>query len=255
MIALIDADSLLYKVAFAIEDKVLWNELEIAVGIETEEQLNYYTNIPQCFKTFDTLVSNILMATDCDEELLVFTGSNNFRYFFPISYKAHRQNVRKPLGINEVLEYAKEKYTFKIVEDIEADDYVVWLKTTYPEDYILCAIDKDVLYQTEGTHYNYNQDLEETVKLKDAIKYAYFQTLAGDASDGYKGCPKIGKIKAEKILKDLKTEYEMWQAVVKAYEAQGLEENDALWTMRLANMHQFDGNKINLWNQPTAPVD
>lgn len=34
---------------------------------------------------------------------------------------------------------------------------VVYLKTTHPLQYVLCAIDKDVLYQTEGNHYNYNK--------------------------------------------------------------------------------------------------
>jgi len=27
-----------------------------------------------------------------------------------------------------------------------------------------------------------------------------YQTLVGDAADGYKGCPKVGPVKAEKLL-------------------------------------------------------
>ena len=254
MIALVDADSLLYKVGFAIEERVIWNEMEVLAGLEKEKDESYFTDIEQCYRTLNQLVSNITFATDCDGSVLVFSGSDNFRLSLPTSYKENRKESRKPMGYAEILEYAKQVYNTKTVDGIEADDFVVWLKTQDPENYIVCAIDKDVLYQTVGTHYNYHTDEEVTTKEWDAVKYAYFQTLTGDSSDGYKGCPGIGKVKAEKLLDGLKTELELWQAVVAAYESKGLTEEDALWTMRLANMHQFDGEKIVFWNPP-KPVD
>ena len=246
MIALIDADSLLYKVTFAIEDKVVWNESEAAAGLE-EPVVEYYTNIPKCYTTFDELVSNIVFATDCDEAILVFSGGGNFRYNLPTPYKDNRTDSRKPEGYAELRKYAEENYNTHTPEGMEADDYVVYLKTANPEDYILCAVDKDVLYQTEGTHYNYNKDEEVTVTAEEAVWFAYYQTLTGDTSDGYKGAVGIGPVKAKRILEDCETEEEMWQAVVEAYESVGQTEEDALWTMRLANMHQFNGISIVLW--------
>jgi len=254
MIALVDADSLVYKVGFAIEDRVIWNEMEILVGLEKEKDESYFTDIDQCCRTFDQLVSNVTYATDCDGSVLVFSGANNFRLSLPTSYKENRKESRKPTGFAEILAYAKQVHNTKTVTGIEADDYVVWLKTKNPEDYIVCAMDKDVLYQTVGTHYNYSTDEEVTTKEWDAIKYAYFQTLTGDPSDGYKGCPGIGKVKADKLLDGLKTERELWEAVVTAYESKGLTEEDAVWTMRLANMHQFDGENVNYW-EPPKPVN
>ena len=97
MIALIDADSLLYKVGFAIEDKVIWNEQEVALGLE-EPEIEYYTDIEQCKTTFEQMVDNIVFATDCDSAYLVFSGKGNFRLDLPSSYKENRSETRKPLG-------------------------------------------------------------------------------------------------------------------------------------------------------------
>jgi len=253
MIALVDADSLIYKVGFAIEDKTYWNECEVLAGVEQEKDIVHDTNLTVCYATLDQLVSNIVFATGCDSAKLVFSGGVNFRHSFPISYKANRKESRKPEGFKEILAYTLANYDCHTTDGIEADDYVVHLKTEYPEDYLLCAIDKDVLYQSVGTHYNYGRDEEVTVNEFDAIKYAYFQTLMGDVTDGYKGANGIGKVKAEKLLADCETETEMWKVVIDTYESKGQTADEALWTMRLAQMHQYNGTEIILWNPPEEP--
>jgi len=249
MIALVDADSLLYKAGFAIEDKVVWNEQEVSLGTE-EPEVEYYTDLEVCKGTFDRFVGNILFATDCDKAFLVFSGGGNFRDAIPTSYKENRVNSRKPLGYAELREYAETTYDSHTPQGMEADDYVVHLKTKEPEEYILCAIDKDVLYQTVGTHYNYGRDEEVTVNDFEAVWYAYYQVLTGDTSDGYKGAKNVGPVKAKKILEECENEQEMWQAVVETYESRGQTEEEALHTMQLANMHQFDGENIVLWTPP-----
>jgi 5'-3' exonuclease len=250
MKALIDADSLVYKVCFAIEDKTIWNEFDVEAGKEEELDVTYDTDFDQCISTFDTILDNIMFATDTEDYLLVFSGGDNFRNEFPISYKENRKEVRKPCGYYDTLDYIKTHYNSYTTKGIEADDYVVYQKTNSDEDMILCAIDKDVLYQTVGTHYNYNKDEEVTVTEKEAIRYAYYQTLTGDTSDGYKGCKGIGPAKASKILAGSETEAGWWKAVLDAYEAAGQEAEEALWTMRLANMHQWNGSEVVLWGPP-----
>jgi len=61
------------------------------------------------------------------------------------------------------------------------------------------------------------------------------QTLVGDNADGYKGCPKIGPVKAEKILA-ADNPLSLWDRVVSAYEANGLTFDDALKQARLARI-------------------
>jgi 5'-3' exonuclease len=249
MKALIDADSLLYKVGFAIEEKTIWNEFDVEAGLEDSPDITHDTNIQQCYSTFDVLMDNIMFATDADEALLVFSGGKNFRLDFPVSYKENRKDSRKPLGYKELLQYADDNYDCIITDGIEADDLVVYMKGQ-DDDYTLCAIDKDILYQTIGTHYNYGKDEWITTKEFDAIWFAYYQTLTGDTSDGYKGCKGIGDKRARKILADCKTEKELWDAVVETYLSKDQTEEEAIWTMRLANMHQWNGEEIVLWNPP-----
>lgn len=99
----------------------------------------------------------------------------------------------------------------KIAVGIEADDMVVYLKDNNYDKYILCAIDKDVLYQTEGSHYDYGRETTVTINKDEAIWFAYYQTLSGDATDGYKGCPGIGKVKATKLIEGIYDEVEIME--------------------------------------------
>ena len=249
MLALIDADSLLYKVGFALEEKNFWNEFDIEGGSDESPEITYSIEHEQAQKTFNTLVENIMFATDCDEVLLVFSGGHNFRLNFPIEYKLNRTGSRKPTGYSELLMYVKEHWPTYTTDGIEADDYVVWYYKNH-DDCVLCAIDKDIIYQSVGTHYNYGKDEEVTVDEWEATKYAYFQTLTGDQSDGYKGCRGIGAKRAEALLEDCSDESCLWTKVLEAYEAKGHTYEEALWTMRLANMHQYNGKEIVLWEPP-----
>ena len=261
MVALVDADSLLYKATCVVEETDWWNECEVLAGLETEKDISKSSDLEVCKEVFDKIIDDITEYTGIEDMLLVFTGSDNFRNNNPLGYKEHRKDMEKPLYIEELLQYALINYNSKLCTGYEADDYVVYLKTTFPDDYLLCAIDKDVLYQTVGTHYNYNTGEEVTTTPQEAIYYAYYQTLVGDTSDGYKGCPQIGDKRARKILDDVldsctpwanqqQLEKAYWEAVVKAYESKGLSEWEALHTMRLANMHQLKQGKITLWEPP-----
>lgn len=259
MIALIDADSLIYKVGFSLEDKVIWNELEAFVGEEEIDEPIYYADVIQSKKTISTMIENIMFAVDCDKCELWLTGKDNFRSKLPTDYKLHRQGNRKPELYNELKDYLVSTYNTTVANGYEADDALVMLKTLNPYKYVLCAIDKDVLYQSEGTHYNYSKDEYVTVTKKQAIRYAYYQILVGDASDGYKGCKGIGHVRATKILDEAEKAHKgsqmalkdlYWKAVVTAYESQGQTEDEAELQMQLANMHQLTDKGIVLWVRP-----
>ena len=241
MIALIDADSLLYKVGFALEDSIDW---------DNNDNYSYYSNLQQQFSSIKSTIDSILMATGCDDYELWLTGKGNFRSSNPLTYKANREGMRKPTDFSELFEKVVKNLKANVAEGMEADDMVVYLKTTYPEDYVLCAIDKDVLYQTEGSHYNYGKDTVVEVTADEAKWFAYYQTLAGDVVDGYSGVPGIGDKKARAILADITDERMLWCKVLLTYRSKGLRRSDAINTMRLANMKQYNGSEIVLWNPP-----
>ena len=61
--------------------------------------------------------------------------------------------------------------------------------------------------------------------------------MAGDQTDGYSGIPGIGVKRAAALLdKDGCS----WETVVKAYEAKGLTEEDALLNARLAKILHYE---------------
>lgn len=250
MVALIDADSLLYKIGFAMESKVDW---------DCTDEYDYYSNFDSQVDSLKSKVDNIMRATGCDDYELWLTGSGNFRNDNPLGYKQNRVGVRKPTDFNELKKWMIDNMNTHIAIGIEADDMVVYLKDTNYDKYILCAIDKDVLYQCEGRHYNYGKEVTVSVTAHEAIWFAYYQTLAGDITDGYKGCPGIGDVKAKKILleadnatrlKDMTIDRMYWNFIVSAYEDKGLSEEEAIQTMRLANMKQYNGKEVRLWNPP-----
>lgn len=247
MKALIDADSLLYKACCSVEEKVVWNENEVECGMEEEAVVVYTTDLQAIKQYFDDEIQRIVEATETTEAIVVLTDDNNFRYDNPLGYKENRKSIRRPEGLKELRDYVIHKHRTIIIPNLEADDYVVYMKTKYPNEYVLCAIDKDVLYQTEGVHYHYNDDIEIETTREESIYYAYYQCLVGDVSDGYKGCPGIGHVKATRILNECENEQEMWEATLKCFESKKLDEEYAINMMRLANMHQYNGEEIVLW--------
>jgi len=50
------------------------------------------------------------------------------------------------------------------------------------------------------------------------MRFLYTQVLTGDTVDGYKGCPRIGKVKAEKALRDCSNELEMLEQCYVRYQ-------------------------------------
>lgn len=238
MIALIDGDSLLYKVGFALEDTIDW---------DCDDNHTHYSNFNKQTKSLKELIDAIVKATGCDDYELWITGSGNFRENNPLGYKENRHKLRKPTDFNDLKKWLINNTKCNVANGMEADDMVVYLKDKYFDKYILCAIDKDVLYQTEGNHYNYDKNTTIEVSKDEAIWFAYYQTLVGDVTDGYKGCPSIGDARARKLIDGIYDEKELWKIVVDTYISKGLTGQEAIYTMQLANMKQYNGKEIVLW--------
>jgi DNA polymerase-1 len=79
------------------------------------------------------------------------------------------------------------------------------------------------------------------------------QTLTGDATDGYKGCPGVGPVKAKRILdKAIEEDIDMWDAVVDTFIKAKLSRDEAILQARMAYIlrkDQYDGLDIypKLW--------
>lgn len=189
MVALIDADSLLYRIGFSFEDSTDWGDGSMKTA-----------DVVAAKNAIDAAIDNILFKTGCDSYELWLTGDGNFRYSIVSDYKHNRASNTRPLAYGELWEHLVTKHKAKVAVGYEADDMVVYLKTQNHDDYFLCAIDKDVLYQTAGTHYNYKSGDFVEVSPDEAVRFFYYQLLRGDPVDGYIGCRGVGDKGANTIL-------------------------------------------------------
>jgi len=249
--ALIDADILAYQAAISAEAPVNWGD-----GLWT---LHAFEQDAEAH--FDSILENIEDATKCDNTILAFSDKENWRKAILPTYKANRANVRKPMLLPYLREYAAERHKCFIRDELEGDDVLGILATDdklVPGEKIVCSIDKD--FKTiPGRHYNFNHNEFFFITKALADYHHMIQTLTGDSTDGYSGCPGCGPVKAQKLLEPLSNHefnpHAMWEIVVQAYDKAGLSEDEALVQARVARIcraEDYDRNKrkVNLWQPP-----
>ncbi len=78
------------------------------------------------------------------------------------------------------------------------------------------SIDKD-LFTIPVRQWDFKKNKFITPTPIESTRFLYTQVLTGDTVDGYKGCPKIGKVKASVALKDCTNELEMLEACYVRY--------------------------------------
>lgn len=241
---LIDADGLLYRSAAAAEYEADWGD-DIFVAS---------TNINQAKDMFMSQIEAIERDLEGTESVFVISGSQNFRKQLDPSYKSNRKGVRKPLGYNALVEWLYVQFPNQVVfhDLLEADDYlgILATKPEAPES-IIVSDDKDMM-TIPGKLYRLGN--LSTIDDNQAERYWMLQTLMGDPADGYKGCPGVGPVKAEKILAKPGS---YWENVKREFIKSGLSENDAVLQARLARILRFADwdstlKQPILWEPPQA---
>ena len=214
-VALIDADVIVYRVAFASEE-------------ETEEI---------CFARAKELIFEIVYTElNCDDYKAYLTGAGNFRYMVAKTapYKGNRKDIARPKHYEALRAYL-QRLGAEVIEGQEADDAIATKATE--GNYWIVSIDKD-FDQVPGWHYNFVKKEKYYVTEEQGIRSFYTQILTGDRVDNIIGLKGIGPVKAEKILQDCKTEREHYDACVKAYDGdiERVTENGVLlWLRRHPN--------------------
>jgi DNA polymerase-1 len=190
------------------------------------------------------------------------SDDKNFRKRLFPTYKSNRKNVRKPLGLERLREYLKEnheKYNLFMLEELEADD-CMGIAATAQNNVAIYSQDKDLrTIPCKQWDFKRKKFVEPTVL--EANRWLYTQVLTGDAVDGYKGCPRIGKIKAKKALDQCQNERELLeQTFVRFYMAYkrdlDLAKEKFLEQMGQARiLHQLDYMQLNLSDTTYNPIE
>lgn len=238
----------------------------------------------------DNIMFNLELAFKASHIRVALTDpKENFRHSIFPGYKGNRKDGIRPLLLDILKDYLRDKYGAFHWSGLEADDVLGILNTEpqgYPGKRILVGNDKDYrtvpgFYHTIGKTTPRGRPLVEEVTDWEAIRFHMYQTLAGDQVDGYGGCPGMGKKRAEEWLASptllvaghgVKTvgknkgeatvrwkaepTRDFWAGIVSHYRKGGLGEEEALVTARLAHiLHHKDYNRetgeITLW-EPSA---
>jgi DNA polymerase-1 len=234
---LIDSDFLAYKAAQACE-----------IGIDFgEDVIIAQSQFSDVLRVFHNELNKVTKAMMEDDFILYFSSTENFRKKIYPDYKGHRMK-RKPLGYKRLVNYCRKNHNFKLIEGLEADDTIGIEATRFADpNNIIVSPDKD-MRQIPSTLWDMKDDVVEITK-DDGDRWHLIQSLSGDPTDGYSGCPGIGVKRASELLDKNENK---WEAVCKAYRDRGLSDDDALLNARLAKILQkedfdHDRNQPILW--------
>lgn len=195
--ALIDADSIAYIIGHGFADSENADEVGQAV---------------------DQMVSDMLVQVQARQYAGFLSPKKTFRHRVDAEYKAKRSEPSE--GIKKwkpfIDEYLRQSWGFGEWNDHEADDAVAVMQWNM-ENSVICSPDKD-LKQVPGNHYDYKKGLKFLITPDEANYNLCYQLLMGDAGDGIKGCPGVGKVGAKQILDEARrTDMPLMVAVDKTY--------------------------------------
>lgn len=249
---LLDGDIIVFQMAASSEKAIDWGD-----GLYTR-----YADAKTASENIDKWLSDLLFQLKADGFVIALSDPdrNNFRKDILPTYKAHRAAVQPPMIRSALEEYLRNKPEAKYKPTLEADD-VLGILATNPKlyrgfDKIVVSLDKD-LHSVPGKHFNWKKKDEGIleISLEDANRFHMLQTLAGDQSDGYTGCPGIGVKRAERMLSewDGKSPSDVWPVLIKAFEKAGLGEDEALVQARVARIlrhsdFDYKEQKPKLWH-------
>lgn len=267
-VLLLDGDTIVYQAGRAVEQATDWGDGHWTLHAEEADGA----------RELDFLINRIREGTNAGRTIVALSDYETvgWRYAVMPDYKKARATKKagngRPLLWAYLRGYFMQNYETFIRPGLEGDDVLGILATTTNTkvipagaERIICSIDKD-MKTLPAFHLNFTKGAtafgwEVTeVNHAQADHFHLMQTLMGDTTDGYPGCPGVGPVSAEKLLRPFMSSDEKlfdnigaWGAVVKAFEKAKLTEADALVQARVARIcrasdYDFNEKRVKLWN-------
>ena len=239
-----DGDILLYRAAAATERGIDWGD-----GIWT-----LHGDIDAAKRSIEDSLEAKARIVKADHVIVALSDPSGwyFRHDLLPTYKGSRKDTRKPMLLSPLKQWVTESYDTIAWPSLEADDVLGILGSVKPKKgsrVVIDSEDKDLL--TVPCSLMRKGKVQKVTEMQ--ADYTHLmQTLTGDTTDGYKGCPGVGPKRAAVLLGGA-NEGEEWGAVVTAYEKAGLTEDDALVQARVARIlratdFNFETQEVTLWN-------
>jgi len=200
-----------------------------------------WTYPEQAIQSLDSYVAELTELLKADAVIMCLTDpEDNFRYDIMDNYK-DRDRSGRPELLTMLKQHLTDEYKSYIRPRLEADD-IMGILATHPKlvddsNVIVVSEDKD-LRTVPCKLYNPNRPELKTITITDQQAKAFhmWQTICGDATDGFKGAKGVGK--ASEYAQDIiaADPEDMWDIVLDAFASAGMTEADALVNARMAKI-------------------
>lgn len=209
----------------------------IIEDIQTPEPIE---NACQILKQQISSIKKAIGATY--HEGFIGIGETNFRLKLdlPEKYKGNREDMIRPLLLQEVKNYALNNHNGMKVVNVEADDYLVIKYHEYKRaghDPVIVTLDKDSWGCVGTKYYDWTQDDPKVIEVPVlgyleynkskkkveglGLNFYCYQLLSGDKADNYFPSDlhkqRFGDVAAVNLLKDCKTVDDLFSTVENQY--------------------------------------
>ena len=245
-LGLIDGDIYIFAAAVANEYDCQWGD-----WLWTR-----HADLDAAIAQLEDTLEGIQKTLGLNRMVVALSDKANFRKGVMPTYKYNRVGKPKPVVYQAMREYVQEVWPTYLFPSLEADDVLGILMTgddLEQGDKVIISIDKDMM-TIPGKVWNTKKEELFEITVEEADHAHLIQTLTGDSTDGYSGCPRIGPVKAERLLADTPPE-DKWELITMAYDKAGLSEEVALMNARVARIlragdySQEEG--VKLWTPET----
>lgn len=252
-----DADCLVYRFGREAQDLV-----DLGGGMYTN-----IADINEAIAMVDGFVADLKKTLDADEVTFCLSDATGYwRRDVYSSYKGNRNAATsRPLLFMPLRSWLLESRDAVLYPLLEGDDVLGILGTTPEEGVtkIICSIDKD-MKTLPVPFYDWGKPElgVQMISQVEAERTFLRQTLEGDRTDGYPGCPSIGPVRARRVLQPFEAETDAgllvaraWPAIVRTFETQGLGEAEAIAMARCARILRAENwdsenQAVHYWQPP-----
>lgn len=247
---LLDADSFVYSYALTHQQAMPW----------TGELWTYKADRRGAELALAAHIETLLVVTRCTELRVALSDpERNYRKEVSSTYKSGRLHVSRPVLYKALRDFLMTEYHGTWLPRLEGDDLIsMWATHPANGERVMCSIDKDIR-GVPGELYNPMKETTEFISEDDAERWFITQTLTGDRTDGYAGCPGLGPKRTDEILRKWGEVTDVWrELVVPAYAKAGLSEAVALENARCARLlrhgeYRSESGEVKLWS-PALPL-
>lgn len=245
---LVDADIVCYQ---GVMEPLVYREERH--DTDWGEEWSFHLDADRAFAAISDRLQEMVDVLRGEGLVLCWGGPSNWRRKVLPEYKANR-TTRKPLGYGSMRARLSEAFKSLSIPHLEADDVIGILSTQEPDKYVVVSEDKDMrtlpvrIWNPRTDEYVHQGHWEAAIAH-------LVQTLTGDTTDNYKGCPGVGAVTAKRELAKAKDLGDAWRIVVALYKKAGLDEREATTQARVAHILQHgeydtDTGELHLWEPP-----